>query len=132
MAIITDKKVNVLHVPGEQFGVPPKNLDKETDESLEIVDLTENLPEKVVGIPSRSSVKIQVERKMTIIDVTRMAREILGVDVRRYQAITNNIGIFFFAFELSFYRCIQTAKEFFPNIDKLSYPHRFGLPIFDR
>lgn len=71
----------------------------------------------LVSVPSRTSTEIQVERKMTIFDVMRMAPEILGVKTIRYQAIVNNTGIFFFAFELCFNRWIQKAKEFFPNID---------------
>lgn len=36
---------------------------------------------------------------------------------RRFIEIAKNIEVFFFAFQLGFNRCIDKAKEFYPNVD---------------
>lgn len=58
MAIVEDKIVNMLPVPGELFGGPPENLEKEVGDPSGIVDFTESLFEEVVGNPPRSLIEI--------------------------------------------------------------------------
>lgn len=123
VAIIAEKVINVLPMLGEQFGISLKNLEKEVSDPLGIIDLIKSPSKEVVGDPLRSSIKIQVGRKMTIYEVVKMALEIPRANARRQQAISENTSNFFFAFELSFNRYIQKAKEFFPNIN----PHFLTL-----
>lgn len=55
------------------------------------------IPEEVVGNPSRSFTEIQVGKKVTIFESTRMALEISSADMIKYKVIVKNMSIFFFA-----------------------------------
>lgn len=81
------------------------------------MDSIESPSKKVVRNPLRSSTEVQIRRKMIIYEAMQMTSEISKADASRFQALTDNNGIFFFSFELDFNRFIHKAKEFFPNID---------------
>lgn len=85
--------------------VPKKDISKLSS----IINL-EQLPRIDIGDLPRTLTKTQAEREIDCSEARNMM-------ARRFIAITDNMKVFIFAFELGFYRCIHKAKKFYPNID---------------
>lgn len=109
IAIVEDKVVNTLPFLGDQPNVLSKNFEKEVGRPSSIIDLIEVLGKEISDL-LRTSMEVQ-EKKGGYYKSE--------INVRRFITITENMKIFFFAFELGFNRCILKVKEFFSNIDKL-------------
>lgn len=89
LAIITNKVINMLPVPGEWLGVPPEDFGKVIDDPSLVIDLIEDIPEKEASNIPKTSIKVQE------VEATKSV-------AKRFISIVSNIGIFFFTFKLGF------------------------------
>lgn len=85
------------------------------------------MPGKEVDYLPRLSAKVQARKKITTLEAMRKAPKLSKANARRCLAITKNLEVFFFTFELGFNRYIQKVKELFSNID----PNHFTLTDLD-